>query len=293
MNLCIGLVKFRTKYNRQRTGTCSRFVECVRAGDRVCVSLTRGAFSGVYSKHNTLGTCPPEIVLSPWSSSSLDGVGSSLLRLQLPALPVILVGPGTGIAPMRAIVQERVAVRDAHSYTGQTWAAHDGLHTLVFYGCRKFHEDCLYRSEWSDFPNDMPTAIDGADAALLPPPPPQLATQSHASGVFVSVAFSQEEVQGQLIPSPVASHDQCSIPPTGKVYVTHKIRLHSAAVWSLLQQGAVIFIAGSAGKRMPSNVKNAILNVIQHHQGGSAQEAAQYFKERFESKGKFLVEAWS
>lgn len=60
-----------------------------------------------------------------------------------PATPVILIGPGTGIAPMRAFVRERVARKKAADVTvGRT---------LVFYGCRREDEDFLYRDEWPEY----------------------------------------------------------------------------------------------------------------------------------------------
>ncbi len=54
-----------------------------------------------------------------------------------PAQPVIMVGPGTGVAPFRAFLQER----DAIGATGKNW--------LVF-GNRRFTHDFLYQLEWQD-----------------------------------------------------------------------------------------------------------------------------------------------
>ena len=57
-----------------------------------------------------------------------------------PRTPVIMIGPGTGVAPFRAFVQER-----AHqSRQGKTVAK-----TVLFYGCRRDDEDFLYKDEWS------------------------------------------------------------------------------------------------------------------------------------------------
>ncbi|GAA3423831.1 hypothetical protein GCM10018953_10140 [Streptosporangium nondiastaticum] len=51
-----------------------------------------------------------------------------------PATPVILVGPGTGFAPLRGFLEER-------ALTGATGPAE------VFYGCRHPEHDWLYRSD--------------------------------------------------------------------------------------------------------------------------------------------------
>lgn len=56
-----------------------------------------------------------------------------------PSKPIIMVGPGTGVAPFRAFVQERAAQAKAGQNVGRT---------ILFFGCRKQKEDFLYASEW-------------------------------------------------------------------------------------------------------------------------------------------------
>ncbi len=55
-----------------------------------------------------------------------------------PARPVIMVGPGTGVAPFRGFMQER----EATGATGKNW---------LFFGHRNYMHDFLYQLEWQDW----------------------------------------------------------------------------------------------------------------------------------------------
>jgi sulfite reductase (NADPH) flavoprotein alpha-component len=59
-------------------------------------------------------------------------------RLPADDKDVIMVGPGTGIAPFRGFVQER----DALGASGKNW---------LFFGDQYSHTDFLYQSEWQEF----------------------------------------------------------------------------------------------------------------------------------------------
>jgi sulfite reductase (NADPH) flavoprotein alpha-component len=58
-------------------------------------------------------------------------------RLPEPSADIIMVGPGTGIAPFRAFVQERRAT----GASGRSW---------LFFGDRNYTHDFLYQLEWQD-----------------------------------------------------------------------------------------------------------------------------------------------
>lgn len=60
-----------------------------------------------------------------------------------PKTPVIMVAAGTGIAPMRAFIQDRVAIAAARAGGSE---AHLGP-AILYYGCRSAEEDFLYREE--------------------------------------------------------------------------------------------------------------------------------------------------
>lgn len=55
-----------------------------------------------------------------------------------PNTPIIMIGPGTGIAPFRAFMQER----DATEAEGKNW---------LFFGNPNFTQDFLYQTEWQGY----------------------------------------------------------------------------------------------------------------------------------------------
>lgn len=55
-----------------------------------------------------------------------------------PETPVIMIGPGTGVAPFRAFMQERVA----QGIQGDSW---------LFFGNPHFEKDFLYQTEWQQY----------------------------------------------------------------------------------------------------------------------------------------------
>ncbi|KAF2010011.1 hypothetical protein BU24DRAFT_357543 [Aaosphaeria arxii CBS 175.79] len=59
-----------------------------------------------------------------------------------PSKPIIMVGPGTGVAPFRAFVQERAAQAKAGQNVGKT---------ILFFGCRRKDEDYIYQNEWKEY----------------------------------------------------------------------------------------------------------------------------------------------
>jgi sulfite reductase (NADPH) flavoprotein alpha-component len=106
VHLTVAVVRYQTN-GRQRVGVCSTFM-----ADRVVVDQTPVP---VFVSHSHFGL--------PEDHAQKD---------------IIMVGPGTGIAPFRAFVQERVAT----GASGRNW---------VFFGDQHAATDFLYEDEWKDY----------------------------------------------------------------------------------------------------------------------------------------------
>jgi sulfite reductase (NADPH) flavoprotein alpha-component len=105
VHLTVAVVRYETNH-RERVGVCSTFL-----ADRAQVGNTPVP---VFVSDSHFG--PPE-----------DG-----------SRDCIMVGPGTGIAPFRAFLQDRVA----SGATGRNW---------LFFGDQKRSTDYLYEEEWAEF----------------------------------------------------------------------------------------------------------------------------------------------
>ena len=187
------------------------------------------------------GLLTPQLAAAPLGACFAVWTERGALRLPpAPSTPILMVGPGTGVAPFRSFVQHRAA---AGALAGPA---------ALFFGCRAAAGDCLYADEWA------------AAAATGGP-------LSAAAGGGFFVSYSRDG-------------------PT-KVYVTHALRQHGAAVWSLLCAGAHVFVAGSGGA-MPRDVFDALADVVAQH-GGLAQADAQAYLRRLEAQRRYSVEVWS
>ena len=72
--------------------------------------------------------------------SALINVRRSKFRLPKDSsVPIVMIGPGTGVAPFRAFVHERALQSRLGREVGKT---------TLFYGCRRRDEDFIYENEW-------------------------------------------------------------------------------------------------------------------------------------------------
>lgn len=92
----------------------------------------RGEFEGVCSCHLRDALCGGRVY------AFVRDNGSAFRPPEDPATPIIMVGPGTGVAPFRGFLQERLAQQASGVKLGAA---------LLFFGCRHPEQDDLYRDE--------------------------------------------------------------------------------------------------------------------------------------------------
>jgi len=87
-----------------------------------------------------LGVCTTQLEATPIGGKVVSFVRASNFRLPADSTtPIVMVGPGTGIAPFRAFLQElKVAAVNGTPRTG---------HTRLYFGCRYSNVDYLYKEE--------------------------------------------------------------------------------------------------------------------------------------------------
>ena len=251
--ITVAVVRYETPWKRQKEGLCSSFL----------ASLTPGASVPVWLEPGSLDLNP-----TPTRGATGAACGS-----------VVLVGPGTGIAPFKSFVEEVVR-------NGPSGASSGTRKVLVFFGCRSETKDFLHQSWWREM---VVQSFDGQDAIF-------------ARSGGLAVAFSRDSHGRRWIVSPEtgALEEVLPLPKLGgsdaaagsKYYVTHAIEDAAADVWDVLSaRGGSVFVAGAAGA-MPKDVRAALVRVAAR-EGAMDDASAERFIRGLELAKRYQVESWA
>ena len=153
-----------------------------------------------------------------------------------PAVPIIMIGPGTGLAPFRGFLQERAARKAKGATLGPA---------MLFFGCRHPDQDYLYADELKAF------AADGI-------------TELHT-------AFSRAEGP--------------------KTYVQNLVTAQQDRVWSLIENGAIIYVCGDGGKMEP-DVKAALVAIYRQRKAADADAALRWIDD-LGTKNRYVLDVWA
>jgi cytochrome P450/NADPH-cytochrome P450 reductase len=152
------------------------------------------------------------------------------------AVPLIMIGPGTGLAPFRGFLQERAARKAQGHNLGPA---------MLFFGCRHPDQDFLYADELKAFA---------------------------ASGITeLHTAFSRSE-------SP-------------KTYVQDLVAAQRERVWSLIDNGAIIYVCGD-GSKMEPDVKAALVAIFRERKGADADAGSRWIED-MGTQNRYVLDVWA
>jgi len=153
-----------------------------------------------------------------------------------PSVRVIMIGPGTGLAPFRGFLQERAAQKAKGASLGPA---------MLFFGCRHPDQDFIYADELKAFETD--------------------------GIVELHTAFSRSEGP--------------------KTYVQDLVTAQKDRVWSLIEQGAIVYVCGDGGKMEP-DAKAALVAIYRERSGADA-DAAQRWIDDLGAKNRYVLDVWA
>jgi len=104
VDLTVAIVQYKTMIRRIRKGLCTSWLKTLNEGDKIIYKIDQNN-----------------------------------LKFPEPEVPIIMVSPGTGIAPMRSLIHQRVFELNCNK---------DNLY--LFFGNRYHNKDFLYGSEWEE-----------------------------------------------------------------------------------------------------------------------------------------------
>lgn len=218
--ILVAIVKYQTVIKKVRQGVCTRYLAALAPGSTLNVVLrTEGRFTATKQKQMRMGR---------------DFAGQDNEEMT----PKLLIGAGTGIAPLRALIQEdeetvrrRGGEKNARSPP-----------TALFFGSRNRDKDFFFADEWAA----------------------KLAGSAEKNGRAGGRSVGEEQEGGEGFKLITAfSRDQSQ-----KIYLQDRLREQAELVFDLLvKRKATVVVCGSSGA-MPKAVRQALVDVLVQRKDG-------------------------
>ena len=112
IQLLIAVVKYKSKLVEPRVGLCSTWLTTLNPGDRVPIWIKKGTFRFPTN----------------------------------PDTPLVMVGPGTGVAPFRSFITDQLQPRSDPNVRSM----------MLYFGCRNSHKDFYFSDEWTQVQEKFP-----------------------------------------------------------------------------------------------------------------------------------------
>lgn len=127
--LLVAIVKYRTVIKKVREGLCTRYLAGLPRGSQLEVMLQKGSL-GITQAHANR--------------------------------PIVMVGPGTGIAPVRSLIWEQMqwAKKPVQMNVGMTKNHGSSQPPMaLFFGCRNKDADYFFSKEWEQINDKFPLEV--------------------------------------------------------------------------------------------------------------------------------------
>ncbi|KAF8909007.1 hypothetical protein CPB84DRAFT_118385 [Gymnopilus junonius] len=170
-----------------------------------------------------------------------------------PKSPVIMIGPGTGVAPFRGFIQERVALARRSLDKNGPDALNDWGRISLFYGCRRDDQDFLYKDEWPEYEKELQGKLK------------------------VHVALSRQKYK----------------PDGSKIYVQDLIWDDRENIADAILNGkGYVYICGEA-KSMSKQVEEVLAKILGEAKGGSAEVEGAAEIKLLKERSRLMLDVWS
>lgn len=171
-------------------------------------------------------------------------------------VPAVMIGPGTGLAPMRSMIHERALwAENAHRPTSTSLQG-----DILFFGCRAEHSDYFFHDEWKSF--------------------------AHANSLTVHTAFSRDPKNHPkaYVQDQIRAHGahvyEALVQRNGKVYVCGSSGNMPKGVRQALVEVLATY-SGDGGGGGGSSLSTA-----------EAEEEAERYLQGMEKNGRYKQETW-